>query len=358
MGVTASTDDCFLGLRGLRTLAARLDRQQASAIAHRASGCATRPEVKEVLLSGAARRARPRAVEARLHGRDLAVRRRAASRGGGARSPRCSTAWSSSRWAGAGAASRASSSRRIPERTRTRHDVGPGRTVPAPRDRPRGSRRPDRRSRDGLARLDAPRRFRPRPGRPPAPAGPRAPSAGVPSAMIPPRSSTITRSAKPNTTSMSCSVNSTAMPSCRARSAATCISRARDRVRHARGRLVHQQQPRLAGERERQLDALGVAVGERRAMRVGEVGAADAREQRVGAGIVQRRRERRRARGRGPHARAARARTFSRTVIDANVAATWNVRPTPRARDRVRRQAVDARAVQRDACRRPARAGR
>jgi cystathionine beta-lyase len=32
MGITASSDDCFLGLRGLRTLAARLDRQQASAM--------------------------------------------------------------------------------------------------------------------------------------------------------------------------------------------------------------------------------------------------------------------------------------------------------------------------------------
>ena len=32
MGVTASSDDCFLGLRGLRTLATRLARQQASGI--------------------------------------------------------------------------------------------------------------------------------------------------------------------------------------------------------------------------------------------------------------------------------------------------------------------------------------
>jgi len=48
MGVTASSDDCFLGLRGLRTLAARLDRQQASAMAI-ATWLRGRPEVKEVL---------------------------------------------------------------------------------------------------------------------------------------------------------------------------------------------------------------------------------------------------------------------------------------------------------------------
>lgn len=48
MGVTASTDDCFLGLRGLRTLAARLDRQQSSAL-RIAQWLRARPEVKEVL---------------------------------------------------------------------------------------------------------------------------------------------------------------------------------------------------------------------------------------------------------------------------------------------------------------------
>jgi cysteine-S-conjugate beta-lyase len=48
MGVTASTDDCFLGLRGLRTLATRLARHQASAL-EIASWLRARPEVKEVL---------------------------------------------------------------------------------------------------------------------------------------------------------------------------------------------------------------------------------------------------------------------------------------------------------------------
>ena len=48
MGVTASTDDCFLGLRGLRTLATRMDRHQASALAI-ANWLRARDEVAEVL---------------------------------------------------------------------------------------------------------------------------------------------------------------------------------------------------------------------------------------------------------------------------------------------------------------------
>ena len=48
IGVTASPDDCFLGLRGLRTLDVRLQRHEASAIAI-ATWLAARPEVREVL---------------------------------------------------------------------------------------------------------------------------------------------------------------------------------------------------------------------------------------------------------------------------------------------------------------------
>jgi cysteine-S-conjugate beta-lyase len=48
MGVTASPDDCFLGLRGLRTLGVRLQRHEASARAV-ATWLAQRPEVREVL---------------------------------------------------------------------------------------------------------------------------------------------------------------------------------------------------------------------------------------------------------------------------------------------------------------------
>jgi len=48
IGVTASTDDCFLGLRGLRTLPVRLARHQASAL-EIAAWLAARPEVREVI---------------------------------------------------------------------------------------------------------------------------------------------------------------------------------------------------------------------------------------------------------------------------------------------------------------------
>jgi len=48
MGVTASSDDCFLGLRGMRTLATRLARHQASGIKV-AQWLRARPEVKEVI---------------------------------------------------------------------------------------------------------------------------------------------------------------------------------------------------------------------------------------------------------------------------------------------------------------------
>jgi cysteine-S-conjugate beta-lyase len=48
MGIAPSPDDCFLGLRGMRTLAVRLARHQASAM-EVASWLAQRPEVREVL---------------------------------------------------------------------------------------------------------------------------------------------------------------------------------------------------------------------------------------------------------------------------------------------------------------------
>jgi cysteine-S-conjugate beta-lyase len=48
IGVTASSDDCFLGLRGLRTLPLRLARHQASALTI-AEWLRSRPEVREVI---------------------------------------------------------------------------------------------------------------------------------------------------------------------------------------------------------------------------------------------------------------------------------------------------------------------
>ncbi len=51
MGVTASSDDCFLGLRGLRTLPTRLKQAAASAMTI-AQWLRRRPEVREVLHPG------------------------------------------------------------------------------------------------------------------------------------------------------------------------------------------------------------------------------------------------------------------------------------------------------------------
>jgi len=48
MGITASSDDCFLGLRGLRTLAVRLARHAESALAI-ARWLSQRAEVRQVL---------------------------------------------------------------------------------------------------------------------------------------------------------------------------------------------------------------------------------------------------------------------------------------------------------------------
>ena len=106
MGVTPSSDDCFLGLRGLRTLGVRLQRHEAERarnrdVAARAAGSA------RSALSGAAGRSRARAVEARFPRRVGTVRRRAAAGRRRRASRACSTACGSSAWAGAGAASRA-----------------------------------------------------------------------------------------------------------------------------------------------------------------------------------------------------------------------------------------------------------
>ena len=79
MGVTASTDDCFLALARPAHAAdpARAARRRARSRSR--DGCATRPEVREVIYPALPGLARPRAVEARLHRRDRAFRRRAAA---------------------------------------------------------------------------------------------------------------------------------------------------------------------------------------------------------------------------------------------------------------------------------------
>ena len=73
MGLFASGDDCFLALRGLRTLAVRLKRHQETALKlarwlRGPAGSAAHP------LSRPARRSRPCPVEARFQGRLRPVR--------------------------------------------------------------------------------------------------------------------------------------------------------------------------------------------------------------------------------------------------------------------------------------------
>ena len=67
MGLSASGDDCFLALRGLRTLAVRLKRHQETALTL-ARWLQARPEVSADPLSRPARRSRPCPVEARFQG--------------------------------------------------------------------------------------------------------------------------------------------------------------------------------------------------------------------------------------------------------------------------------------------------
>jgi hypothetical protein len=116
--------------------------------------------------------------------------------------------------------------------------------------------------------------------------------------------------------------------------------------RHAGGGLVHQQESRRSGQCEGELDALGVAVGERRASRFREASHPHAFEQRIGFGAQAVGRARAMPRS-APACESSASCTFSRTVIDANVAATWNVRPTPRRATAPRRQAVDPCAIER-----------
>ena len=87
------------------------------------------------------------------------------------------------------------------------------------------------------------------------------PAPGVPSAMQRPKSSTVTRSARPMTKRMSCSTSTSEMPSA-SRSAHDRVGHALRLVGvHAGHRLVEQQQRRLGAQRAAELDALAVAVG-------------------------------------------------------------------------------------------------
>ena len=228
MGITASSDDCFLGLRGLRTLATRLDRSRRARL-RIAQWLRERPEVKEVLHPGL-----PGARGHELWKRDF---RGATSLFGVVLQPVSEDAHRRD----------ARRPRAVFDglqlgRLREPHHPDVSGALAHARRRGRragracglrsGSRIADDLIADLAARFraaDRARRSRSSPRYTACTRGSARTASGVPSAMILPRSSTITRSAKPNTTSMSCSVNSTAMPSRRARSAATCISAARER---------------------------------------------------------------------------------------------------------------------------------
>ena len=151
MGVTASTDDCFLGLRGLRTLPLRLARHQASALAI-AQWLRARPEVREVIYP-----ALPGSRGHELWKRDF-------TRRVGALRASCCSRWrrraidamlDGMRLFGMGWSWGGFESLIIPIYPGARadgDDVGRGRPVPAPRDRARGSGRPDRRPRRRASR--------------------------------------------------------------------------------------------------------------------------------------------------------------------------------------------------------------
>ena len=98
--------------------------------------------------------------------------------------------------------------------------------------------------------------------RPRSPAGRFAPRRRVPSAILTPWSSTLTRSEMPITTRIECSISRMVTPrSSRTRRTKSIMSRAFARI-HAGHRLVEQQQPRPGGERPADLQPALLAIGE------------------------------------------------------------------------------------------------
>ena len=81
-GEVSGPDDCYLALRGLRTLSVRIRRQARSALAV-ATWLAKQPGVRQCALPSSALRSRPRPLAARLRGRREPLRRRARHHGQG-----------------------------------------------------------------------------------------------------------------------------------------------------------------------------------------------------------------------------------------------------------------------------------
>ena len=181
--------------------------------------------------------------------------------------------------------------------------------------------------------------------------------AGSPSAMMRPWCSTAIFCAIENTTSMSCSVNSSVSP----RSRGDAFEQ-RDRLvrlarRHAGGRLVEQQDLGIARQRDAELELLLVAVGQRAGDCPRLAGKADRGEQRLGFVAIELVRARPEIRPRPRWTRKA-ACTFSNTVSLGKMLVRWNERPMPMRQILMRRHAGDVAAVDDDTGRRSAADGR
>ena len=197
-----------------------------------------------------------------------------------------------------------------------------------------------------IARIPIARRRRRSPptrGRPRSPAVVRWISAGEPSAIFSPWSSTVTRSEMPMTTFMSCSIRRIVSPRSSRSRCTKRVNSARLLRVHARGRLVEQQELRLAcraparpragaGRRRRGSCAYVVARRSRQAavMRelAGPVGGAA-----LLPALPRRAQDRLRTIppfSAGVHRRRARSRA---PVIVGNRRMFWNVRPTPSCGD-------------------------
>ena len=164
-------------------------------------------------------------------------------------------------------------------------------------------------------------------------------SAGLPSAIFSPWSSTVTRSETPITTFMSCSISRIVSFSSSRSWRMNSVSRCGLLRVHAGGRLVEQQQLRVGRQRPRDLHPPLVAVGQLRGELVEDgLGAGRRRRAARGPARASARSSRRTRGGRriDPNS-PARIRawwptiTFSTAVIAPNRRMFWNVRATPSA---------------------------
>ena len=140
VATAAAPDDCYLALRGLRTLAARLERHQRSALVV-AEWLAGRPEVREVLYPALPERSRPRDLEAGFSG---CLRACSGSSSSPARRRRWPPCWTACELFGMGYSWGGYESLLIPTRPETSRTATPWTEdgPPAHPCRPRGPGRP------------------------------------------------------------------------------------------------------------------------------------------------------------------------------------------------------------------------